>query len=297
VRAFVRRCASRCSDEIADVPRTRRPAVDAGRLSLVDEAEVEVDVEMSRVIEAIRSVAEHELRELQTFTSALAGDMDVARDYNPFRPRRDGRALWDGVAGAADAARLPAGLHAPCLHAAGPGAAQVLRRRLRAAGVDGRRARRLPHHHRLRQPAHARGAAGRLLRPRANRVESSTLPARHAGHRCAAAPDARGARRGCHRAGADATDELLRNLPPTSTATSASTCATCSAQQMLVSADPSAGRPRTDRADGRLFDNMLGDRRLAPDIQNLVSRLQAPALRLALRDPTVLDNYTHPCGC
>jgi hypothetical protein len=64
------------------------------RLALVDEEEVAMDVQLSHCIEAIKSVAEYELRELQTYTSALVGDMDVARDHNPFRAETFARALW-----------------------------------------------------------------------------------------------------------------------------------------------------------------------------------------------------------
>ena len=48
-------------------------------LSLVDEDEVAVDVEISHAIQTIKSVAEYELRELQAFVAAIAGDLDVIR--------------------------------------------------------------------------------------------------------------------------------------------------------------------------------------------------------------------------
>ena len=63
-------------------------------LSLIDDDEVSVDVVISHVMQAVRSVAEHELRELLAFTSALAGDMDVGADHNPFRADVQARALW-----------------------------------------------------------------------------------------------------------------------------------------------------------------------------------------------------------
>jgi len=44
----------------------------------------------------------------------------------------------------------------------------------------------------------------------------------------------------------------------------------------------------------RLFDAILSDAQLEPDIQLLLSRLQAPALRVALRDPKTLDKDSHP---
>lgn len=79
-----------------------RPAAGTTRsapleLSLIDEDEVAVDIELSRSIEAIKLQAEVELRELQTYTSALVGDPNVSRDSNPFRPEVYVRALWQGA--------------------------------------------------------------------------------------------------------------------------------------------------------------------------------------------------------
>lgn len=66
-------------------------------LSLIGEDDVAVDIEIARCIDAVKQRAEAELRELQTYTSALVGDPNVSRDTNPFRPDRFVRALWRGV--------------------------------------------------------------------------------------------------------------------------------------------------------------------------------------------------------
>lgn len=66
----------------------------APSLSLVGDDEVSVDVGISSVIESIRAVAEHELREMLAYTSALVGDMHVTADHNPFRAETQARALW-----------------------------------------------------------------------------------------------------------------------------------------------------------------------------------------------------------
>jgi hypothetical protein len=44
----------------------------------------------------------------------------------------------------------------------------------------------------------------------------------------------------------------------------------------------------------RLFDAMLGDNRVPPDVNLLISRLHGPAMRLALRDTSLLDKGEHP---
>ena len=72
------------AEKKADKPKT---------LSLVDEDAVAIDVELSHSIEAIKSGAEYELRELQTFIAALVGDLDMAHDHNPFRAETMARAV------------------------------------------------------------------------------------------------------------------------------------------------------------------------------------------------------------
>lgn len=244
-----------------------------GALSLVDEGEVEVDVEISRAITALRSTAEHELREIMSYVSALVGDMDVARDYNPFRPEVIVRAFW----AAAQMLPLPRPYQLALMrHACGP-LAQLARKayagacsRLEAQGVE---------------PAVYRtiivfGGARRstlqsdsFFEPGANRVQAAPRPSIDQV--------------------LQRTDELLRNLAPDSDRREREQLRNLQQQQLVDSAATPADRELIELIS-KLFDAVLGDRRLAPDIQNAVSRLQAPALRLALHDSGTLDNYTHP---
>jgi len=60
-------------------------------------------------------------------------------------------------------------------------------------------------------------------------------------------------------------------------------------------------RGTTNRVDrqaielvSRLFEAMLTDERVPPDVCLVISRLQGPALRLTLRDPALLDHDKHP---
>ena len=66
-------------------------------LALVDEDEVAIEVELSHAIELVKSTAEYELRELQTFVAALVGDFDMSADHNPFRPATYARAVWSAA--------------------------------------------------------------------------------------------------------------------------------------------------------------------------------------------------------
>jgi len=68
-----------------------------GGLELMDEARVEVDIEISRAMQLVDSTAEWELRELQTFTSTLVGQQHVNAESNPFRPLVYVSALWDAT--------------------------------------------------------------------------------------------------------------------------------------------------------------------------------------------------------
>lgn len=93
-------------------------------LSLVDDEAVAIDVVLSHAIETIKSVAEHELREMLAFTSALVGDMDVGADHNPFRAETQARALWS----AAQALPLSGGHQVAFMRHAAMPLAQTLRK-------------------------------------------------------------------------------------------------------------------------------------------------------------------------
>jgi hypothetical protein len=68
-----------------------------------------------------------------------------------------------------------------------------------------------------------------------------------------------------------------------------------------VEARPARPSPAPSRIDQqlielltRLFDAILGDPSLTPEVQRLLGRLQTSAVRVALRDPDMLDSYGHP---
>jgi hypothetical protein len=302
VREFVRALTDQVQRELAGGDSTRNTLPSgAGALSLVDESQVEVDVEVSRAIEAIRSVAEHELRELMTFVSALVGDMDVARDYNPFRPEVLGRSLWE----AAQALPLQRAYQLTFMRHACMPLAQQMRKsyagacsRLESMGVEPAVYRTII----VFGSQRTKGQQDSFFDASSNRAESTT-PLPGPGGRPPAGQDIAPATATSGRAPVGPipsldevltrTDELLRNLPADGDRQQREQLRVLQRQQMVASADKPTDRELIDLI-GRLFDAVLGDRRLAPDMQNLVSRLQAPALRLALRDPSTLENYTHP---
>lgn len=302
VREFVRALTEHVQRELDQEESVRHaPPSGLGGLSLVDEGQVEVDIEISRAIEAIRSVAEHELREIMSYTSALVGDMDVARDYNPFRPEVIGRALWE----AAQALPLQRGYQLAFMRHACQPLAQLMRKayagacaRLESMGVEPAVYRTII----VFGSQRSRGQQDAFFDAQSNRVESTTplpgpagRPQATGGAPAPAAPSAGGS--SATRPSLDQvltrTDELMRDLGANGDRHQRETLRQLQRQQMVASADKAADRELIELIS-QLFDTLLGDRRLASDIQNLVSRLQAPALRLALRDPSLLDNHTHP---
>jgi hypothetical protein len=237
-------------------------------LALVDEDEVAVDVQLSHTIEAIKSVAEYELRELQTFVSALVGDMDVARDHNPLRPEVYARALW----AAAHGLPLSRGHQVFFMRHAAPALALVLRRSYAAASS------------RLESQGIEPAAYRTLILPagsrRGWRSGETTF-----------SPDLHGMRDNL----SAVSDSAVGSRGPLS----------FQGQQQPDSPAPrwrEVAAQTTNPVDrqsveliSRLFDALSRDERLPADVKPLLARLHGPAMRLALRDPGTLDqDGSHP---
>ena len=230
-------------------------------LALVDEDEVALDVELSHTIEAIKAGAEYELRELQTYTSALVGDPDVAHDHNPLRAEVFARALWD----AAQALPLSRGHQLAFVRHAGPPIAQLLRMsyaaatsRLEAQGVE---------------PAAYRTVILPGGTRRGDRTGSTTF-----------SPDLYRMR------------ESMPAPQPSQLGYDGQAPRAPRREHWL-----DVARNVTRRVDrqgielvSRLFDAMIADERVPADVSLLVSRLHGPAMRLALRDGNILEQDKHP---
>ena len=222
-------------------------------LSLIDEADVAVDIEIARCVQTIRQMAEVELRGLQTYTSALVQDINVARDNNPFGPERYTRALWLGV----QQAPLSAALLAAFLRDAALPLAQALRQgyasasqRLQGQGVA-------PAAYRTIVPVGS-SAWG------AERSRSLSAVDLHALHNSMPAALGRA-------------DPLAPAAPRSPLARQAS-----------------RPDPKLIELLARLFTALQNDAALAGPTHDLLQRLQATVLRLALHDASPLDAYDHP---
>lgn len=233
-------------------------------LALVDEDEVAIEVELSHAIELVKSTAEYELRELQTFVAALVGDFDMSADHNPFRPATYARAVW----AAAQALPLSRGHQVLFMRQCAEPLAQVLRQAFAAT---------------------------------ASRLESWGVEP--AAYRTLILPS--GSRRGPRSVLSTFSPDLQRmreTMPaPLDTVQARPPMPLARAGAAPMEHWVDVARGTTQRADrqsvelvSRLFEAMLADERLPGDLALLISRLHGPAMRLALRDRSLLDQETHP---
>lgn len=230
-------------------------------LALVDEDEVALDMELSRTIEAIRTSAEYELRELQTYVSALVGDPDVSHDHNPLRAETFARALW----AASQALPLSRSHQVAFVRHAGPALAQLLRTsyaaatsRLEAQGVE---------------PAAYRTVILPSGSRRGGRPGSTTF-----------SPDLY---------------SMRESMPAPQSSPLGYEGQTPQAPRREHWLDVAGNVTRRIDRQGielvsRLFDAMIADDRVPADVSLLISRLHGPALRLALCDAKLLEQDKHP---
>jgi len=229
-------------------------------LSLIGEDDVAADIEVARCIETIKQHAETELRELLTYTSALADDLNVARDTNPFRPELYVRALWDGVS----ALPLSRRVQAAFLREAAQPLAQQLRTAYAAA---------------------------------ANRLEDQgVVPATY---RTIVHPSGTGWGGNLPRYQPPAHLALLRDhMPatPDATRTASAMAAAASVPQFAWSApaNPVTADPQLIEMLSRLFDTMQNDNGLGADVIALLLRLQPTLTKVALVDLSLIEDYDHP---
>ena len=244
-------------------------------LSLIDEADVALDIEIARCTENLKIKAEIALRELQTFTSALANDLNVSRDSNPFRPERFVRALWAGL----QKLPLSTALRATYLRDASEPLAKALRRAYTAACQ------------RLEEQG-VTPASYRTIVINGNTGWGASVS------RYQPPEDLHKLR--------DSMPGSFEGLPPV-TAVGPMDIMARSSSAALPSLPAVPAVPAVPAAPGeasgpdpqliellaRLFEAIQNDFKLPPDTVALLQRLQPTALRIALRDPSLLDRYDH----
>lgn len=266
-------------------------------LQLVDDDTIVADVEVSHCADAIKSTAEFELREMETFTSAMAGDMQVAREHNPFKPLVYARALW---AAALCLREEPPGLRVQFIRYAAPALAKEARKayaaacsRLEDAGVTpavystvivppGAKVNR--QNWTLTEDALRSIAEGMPSIAAATTVAAqvvSRIPAQPAVP--PGMPAGPGALPAAPAASGFMPDRTVSGLAPLAAAGQA---AGVTVPGRLASAD---GGSYLDLLS-RVMDTMVADPKLTPKSRQFISRLRPALMRLAERDLTLLDS-------
>lgn len=270
--------------------------LDDGALSLIDEDAVNADIEVARCIEAIKLQCEAELRELQTYTSALVGDPNVSRDSNPFRPELMVRALWRG----AQALPLTRATQAAFMRDAAEPLAKALKQAYAAAAerLDERGITPAAHRTIVFTGGTLYGSKAPRYRPPAdlNAVRDSLAAPLDA------VPMPAFPSLGPSDAGLGPASAGLGGFPPIPVPAGAAGGAPAgTAAHAAQHAAASAADPALPGADPqlillltRLFDEIQADRSLSADLGALLLRLQPAALRVALVEPQLLDTYDHP---
>ena len=281
---------------------------DTTGFDLVDESQVEADIEISRATQAIDQTAEWELRELQTFTSALAGQTRVTPNSNPLRPSVYAQALWHATCAITPRLthrRLLLSTVAGCLAGQLKMTWAAACTRLEGQGIEPST---------YKTTAFASGAApdaAKTKRAGTQRLDNllSRMPGATAGFGAhpsgpsTASPsvhaDAQGARFSA------AFEQALQNLEGLLRSHSAAGLgAVGGAQNAPLPLHDHGTSLAAHAADGldrqivellsRLFEAVLCDEHLSAATRAVLARLQVSALRVALGDATMLESDQHP---
>lgn len=280
-------------------------------LSLMDEARVESDMEISRAAMLIDSAVEWEHRELQTFTSALRGEAHVGSDSNPINPAQVARALWQ----ATDALATPPAPRVLALRAVAAAIGAPLKRayaaacsRIEALGVE-------PSAYRTvlftpgsvadvgatvtaGRPAGLPGATGGLSGLLARMTIGAVAPASGTPPDATLEALARLDRLTRHAGGglrdAAAQTGAAAGTPAAAAATRQSGAQTAGPRAAAEADAPPGVDPRRIELLSRLFDALLADPTLPPPARGVIARLQASVLRIGLREAALLDAVDHP---
>lgn len=295
VKTFVESLRSAVQADLQGAPAGAATVPPAQRgLELVDETRVEVDIEVAGVAHAILAAAEWELRELQTFTSTLAGQQHVSADTNPLQPQPYARALWNAAA-----QLCPPGPQRTLLlrHASAVLANQLKTAwaaactRLETQGVE-------PGIYRTivlaPGPKVDRAPSFDITKPG---MLEELLPRMLSGAAAGAGPRARQRQSQSLNPSFDEALTRLEGLLEQASAKRASGVASPRLAEhrdtLMASTLETVDRQIVELLS-RLFEAVLADARLPPAFRAVMARLQVSALRVALADPTMLETHDHP---
>lgn len=258
---------------------THAPAAKPARLelSLVDDDEVTADIEIARVVERANTDLEEPLRELRTYTSALVGDVNTARDTNPLRPEVWVRAVMAAARGVPIARSMQTALlraaAAPLIQAIHDSYAAACSR-LQLQGITPAAHRTVVNEGVVTELSEAMRVRRALDRDNAAHEDDLQMPQAMPG----------------------SVEELLQRMEQGLSARPAMDSVSLHGPSARSVGGPSApGREqRTVERLSDLYDAILSDRRLPRESLPLLSRLYPAVLRQTLADPALIDDATHP---
>lgn len=268
-------------------PGKRLDAISLDQLTLVDEAQAEHEIEVSRTVQLIELTAEWEWRELQAFIATLRGDTSLRPHGNPFRPAIYARALSASVHELA----LPAGERALLLRVSGRALAELLRNlfaqvceRLRQQGQ------RPLAYQAVNPPRRPRNSNVNVTQPGALQSLLERLPSKPAAASQplpAALPATAGSQ-------ALSFHALAQSETLSTTANASHPAFTSAPGTTSNTQTPTFTQEQVLTLLGKLFAQMRADDALQPAIQQLIGQLQPAVLRIASHDPQILRTDRHP---
>lgn len=264
-----------------DAGPTSAHASGLGGLQLMDENRVESEIGLSRAIQEIDTIAEWELRELQTFTSTLRGQEHTTAESNPLRPRAYAQALAEAAESLPIAPvqqslllRVSATAMAPLLKSAWAAATSRLERQGVTPSI-------------YRTVVFAAGAGTRA--PAVNITQPGALDALR---RTMPEGQSTGAAPGDLDSALSRIEALLSRMP--SAAGVAAAPGLLEHRASLLATTGGSMERQVIELIARLFEIIVSDPGLHPTLRSQLGRLQVSALRIALHDPEMLDRHEHP---
>ncbi len=260
-----------------------RPAWSAQALTLVDEEAADQNIELLRAVQEVEVLLEDHVRDLQARSASLRGQATVGRHANLLRPPLVVQAVWDASA--------VLGLDASARRALMRASSAPLGRALKQVSIDAGR--------RLADWGVAAATWQASAPPGARR-----LPAPNSGvdlTRPGALDELRGRLTG-RAAPPPAPDALIRlDLGLAQALDTDPHAGADPAPRRLLERLPdlaSMARHDDDREVmllvAHVFDAVLDDALLLPSVRQALGLLQGPLLRIAIREPRLLEDHTHP---
>lgn len=262
-------------------------------LALVDEQEVAAEVEINRVAHEIRSLAEHELRELRAYLSTLSGESHVEQNHIELDATQHARAFW----AAAQLLGAEPGWPAQFMrHGARPLALSLRRcwaaasTRLEDAGIQAAAYRTLVLPAGMRTTFGGPVVDSRALQAMAQsmqRIEES-MHQQSSGGMPSPAPHAGSA-------GYASEPQSTRVFRP-DIGTRPARAAPAPTLTDIVGSNHTAATPPQSHGVStvaQILDLLDDDPRLTADLKPLVERLRQPILQLAAIDPLILTDDDH----